>query len=417
MFGDHTTMTEAGAATVETIRWGAWSVDRDLPLAFPAGWRVRRCDPADAPDMTAAEIAEAVRRPIGTPRLAELARGRRRPCIVIDDLTRPTRGHLLIPPILDELALAGIPAEDVLVLGGVANHRPMTRDDLVRKLGPEVLSRCRYRNHFSWDGCAAVGETRWGTPVEINADYLAADLRILVGSIIPHAAAGFSGGAKLLMPGVASARSALAYHRGTAARGGYADAEVEARLESEEAARLVGVDFIVNSVPTSRLGVGAVAAGDVVAAHRAGVARAREILATPTPSGLDACVLSLYPKDGEFLQHVTALSPWKTAPEPLVRAGGTVVVALAGHEGLGTHTLFGPGMQLAVSRPTRLRDRDVVIFCPGVERGELPDAVRDGTVLLRSWDETLGWLVGKHGPEATAAVYPCATMQLAAAVC
>lgn len=405
------------AAPQATIRWGAWVDDRDLMIDFPGGWSVSVCEPNDGPDLGPEQIARSIREPIGTAPLAELAVGKRRPCIVIDDLTRPTRGHLLIPPVLDELERAGIPASDVLILAGVANHRPMMHDDLIRKLGPDVLGRCRVLNHFSFDGCTPLGETSAGSPVEINAEFLACDLRILVGSIIPHGAAGFSGGAKLLMPGIASARSALAYHRGSATQGRWGAEETPARLESEEAARLAGVDFIVNSVPTSRLGVGAVVAGDLVRAHRAGVAHARRLFATDTPAGLDACVLSLYPKDGEFLQHITALAPWLTAPEPIVREGGTVVITLAAGEGLGTHALFGPGMPLQAPRATRLRGRELVFFCPTLEAGELPDASRDGTVLLRTWDATRQWLQDKHGPAASVAVFPCATTQLAAAVC
>jgi nickel-dependent lactate racemase len=389
-----------------TIRWGAWYEDVDVTLSFPDGWQVHQCNPRDAPELGPEAIAAAIAAPIGTPRLRELASGKRHPCIVIDDLSRPTRGHLLLPPILDELAAAGIPAEDVLVLGGVANHRPMVRADLLKKLGPDVLARCRYRNHFSFDNCVAVGG------VEINRDYVDSDLRILVGSIVPHAGAGFSGGAKLLLPGIASAAAALAYHRGPSLEGRYDDVEVAARRRSEEVARLVGVDFIVNSVPTSRMGVAGVFAGDVVDAHRAGVAFAREVFATPGPAGLDACVLSLYPKDTEFLQHITAFAPWKTATTPIVRVGGSFVVAIAGIEGLGTHHLFGPGMPLAGTRATRVRDRNVVLWCPNIELGELDPDVAAATTLVRSWPEAMAWLEAEHGPEGTAAVYPCATMQL-----
>jgi nickel-dependent lactate racemase len=390
-----------------TIRWGAWFEDADVVLDFPDGWSVQQCDPADAPDLGPDAIATAIAAPIGTAPLRELAVGKQRPGIVIDDLSRPTRGHLLVPPVLDELAAAGIAAEDVLIIGGVANHRPMVRDDLLKKLGADVLRRCRFRNHFSFDNCTAVGD------VEINSDYLASDLRMLVGSIVPHQGAGFSGGAKLLMPGIASAASALTYHRGPAAEGRYDDVDVAARQFSEEVARRVGVDFIVNSVPTSRLGVAGVFAGDVVDAHRAGAAFAREVFATKAPSGVDVAVLSLYPKDTEFLQHITAFAPWKTAAEPIVRPGGTIVVALAGSEGLGTHHLFGPGMPLAATRATRIRDREVVFVCPTIELGELHPEVAAATTVFRTWAEARTWLEVKHGPVASAAVFPCATMQLA----
>ena len=392
-----------------TIRWGAWFEDTDIALAFPEGWDVTTCPPADAPDMTAHEVAAAIASPIGTPPLSVLAQGRSRPCIVIDDLSRPTRGDLLLPPLLAELAEAGIPASDVLILGGVANHRPMVRSDLLKKLGPSVLAQCKYRNHFSWDHCTSIGETSWGTPVELNDDFLACDLRILVGSIIPHGGAGFSGGAKLLLPGIASIKAAHAYHTGSVLSGRYAVVETECRLESEEAARLAAVDFIVNSVPTSRLGVGAVVAGDVVAAHRAGVARAQEILATDVPAGVDVGVFSLYPKDTEFIQHITALAPYKTASSPVVREGGSVVIAAAGNEGLGTHSLFGPGMALEIGRATRVKGRELAFYCPNIEPGEIDPEY----VVFKTWGETVAWLSARHGGSASVAVFPCGTMQLA----
>jgi nickel-dependent lactate racemase len=403
--------------TVASIRWGAWYDDRDLELSFPDGWEVLRCPPRDGDDIGDTGVDGSFAAPVGTPPLRELARGRTSPCIVIDDLSRPTLGHRLVPPILAELSAAGIPPEDVLVLAGIANHRPMTSEDLRKKLGDSVLSTCRLASHFSWDNCVPVGTTSHGTPVELNADLMASDLRILVGSIIPHGATGFSGGAKLLMPGVASIESAAAFHKGTAARGGYAAVANEARLETEEAARMAGIDFIVNSVPNSHMGIAGLVVGDVVAAHRAGVELAKKVFATPTPAGCDVGVFSLYPKDTEFMQHVTAMSPWKTAPEPIVSEDGTVVIAATASEGLGYHSLFGPGMQLAAQRPTRVRGRDLVFYSPGVSLGALSDQTRQGTVLLPTWEDTLAWLQAKHGPAARVAVFPCATMQLAEAVC
>jgi hypothetical protein len=399
-----------------SVRWGAWFDDSELPLELPATWQVDYCPPADGPDIGAGGIRAAFDSPIGSPPLRELARGRTRPCIVIDDLSRPTPGRRLIPPILDELEAAGIPAHDVLILAGVANHRPMARADFEKKVGPDVLARCRVSNHFSWDNCVSIGQTSFGTPVEINAEFLQCDLRILVGSIIPHGAAGFAGGAKLLLPGISSVRSAEAYHRGSALRGSYAATVTDARLESEEAARMAAVDLIVNAIPNSTLGLAGVVVGDVVEAHRAGVEIARRVFATPTPAGRDICVFSLYPKDSEFLQHVTAFAPYKTAPEPIVREGGTVVVVVSAAEGLGTHSLFGPGMRLATKRPTRVKGRDLIFFAPNTDPGTLAPTM-DGTILLPTWDDTVDWLLRKHGEQASIAVYPCATMQLSESVC
>ena len=396
------------------IRFGAWYDDRDLALPFPATWILELCPPNDGPDIGREGIAAAFASPIGTRPLRELARGRRRPCIVIDDLSRPTPGERLVPAVLEELQAAGIADRDVLILGGVANHRPMTRPDFEKKLGSDVLARCAVANHFSWDGCVPIGRTSFGSPVEINAEFMHSDLKILVGSIIPHGAAGFSGGSKLLFPGIASLASAEAYHRGTCSRGRYAVVETDARLESDEAARLAGVDFLVNSIPNSRLGIAGLVTGDVIAAHREGAKIARRVFTTATPAGADVCVLSVYPKDAEFLQYLTAFAPWQTAPSPLVREGGTVVVALDGSEGLGSHSLFGPGMRLDGGRAPRVKGRDLIFFAPGIDRGALPPAAREEAILFKTWSDTVAWLVNKHGDCARVSVFPCGTIQLGA---
>jgi lactate racemase len=395
------------------LRWSAWYGDLDLPLPFPDGWDVGLCAPADAADIGARGIAAAFAEPIGTPRLAELAAGRRSPCVVIDDLSRPTPGRRLVPAVLAELAAAGIAPERVTVLAGVANHRGVTRQDLVKKLGSSIMDKCRIRVHFSWHHCTRIGVTSRGTPVELNDDFLAADLKVLVGSIVPHPVTGFSGGAKLVLPAVASIDAAEAFHTGVPRPGeGVGSIETTARHDAEEAARMAGVDFIVNSVPTSRRGIAGLVTGDLVAAHRAGVARAREVFATPAPGEVDVCVLSSYPKDSEFLQWSTALSPWASAGRPLVRPQGTVVVAGAAPEGYGFHSLFGPGMRLAhlVTRP--LPDYDLVLFCPGVRPGEVPDHLLAGVRLFASWDATVAYLRDKHGLRADVAVFPSATTQL-----
>ena len=397
------------------IRLGAWRGDRDVPLDFPEGWTVERCLPRDGPDIGEAGVAAAFANPFGSSRLRELARGRSRPCVVIDDLTRPTPGARLLPAVLAELRAAGIAASEVLLLAGVANHRPMTTADLDKKVGSRVLEAVRVAQHASSRRCTRIGETRFGTPVEINDEFLACDLRILVGSIIPHGATGFSGGGKLLLPGIASRASAEAFHRGTCTRGRYGQVENDARAEVDEAARLAGVDFLVNAVPNSRGGMAGLVTGDVVAAHRAGVSIAREVFATPTPEGCDAAVLSVYPKDAEFLQHLTAFAPWQTAPAPVVREGGSVVVALEAAEGLGEHALFGPGMPLHAARAPRVRGRELAFFAPELDLESLPPAQREGVVLHRVWPEARRWLVARHGARARVAVFPCATLQLARA--
>jgi hypothetical protein len=97
-----------------------------------------------------------------------------------------------------------------------------------------------------------------------------------------------------------------------------------------------------------------------------------------------------------------------------VREGGTVVVALEGSEGLGSHWLVGPGMRLDSGRPPRVKGREVVFFAPGIDRGALQPAAREQAILFKSWSETLAWLVNKHGDRARVSIFPCGTIQLGA---
>jgi lactate racemase len=399
------------ASPTAAIRWQSWFGDVDLELAFPERWRVARCLPAHDDDIGAAGIERALAEPIGTAPLRELAQGKRTAAVVIDDLSRPTPGDRLLPPVLTQLEAAGV--TEITILIGTANHRTMMRQDLEKKLGPDILARYPVSVHFSWDGCVPVGTTSRGTPVALNRQFIDADMRVLVGSIVPHPVTGFSGGAKLVVPAMASVDTAAAFHTGVPVPGeGLGTVETTARLDAEEGARLAGVDFILNSVPTSRRGIAALVCGDLVAAHRDGARRAIAAFATVAPAPADVCVLSAYPKDNELIQYTTALTPLLTAPSPLVRPGGTVVVATSSSEGAGFHSLFGPGMRMAGSFPRPVGDAELVIFSPGVNRGDLEPVDKPSVPLLATWEATREWLEAKHGPVATVSVFPCAVHQM-----
>ncbi len=288
-------MTTAARTDARTalIRWGSFYGDSDFELTFPAGWDVNVHEPAGGDDIGDEGIAAAFDNPIGSARIRELARGKRSACIVVDDLTRPTPAARLAPRVIEELVAAGIEESAILILGGVANHRQMTREDFVRKVGEDIASRFELRSHFSWANCESVGETSRGTPVSLNSEFLAAEVRILIGSILPHNKTGFSGGAKLVLPGVAHIDTAAAWHGPEGPTTGLVQTASESRLDAEEAARLAGVDCIVNVIPNIRRGIAGLVVGDLVEAHRAGVEIARRTYATKLPTGVDVCVLSV----------------------------------------------------------------------------------------------------------------------------
>jgi nickel-dependent lactate racemase len=403
-------------ATTVGIPWAAYWGDTTMNLTFPAEWDVRAYPSTDGADIGETGIAAAFEAPIGSSRIREIARGKRSAVIVVDDLSRPTPAERVIPHILRELAAAGIAESDTTVICGVANHRQMTREDMVKKCGADVVERLKVVNHFSWDRCDYIGTTRRGMRVSLNRDFLAAEVKILVGGLFPHGTPGFGGGAKLVVPGVASIDTCYDLHGPHGPKTGLNLDASEARLEMEEAARMAGVDAIVNTIPTSRRGIADMVVGDVVDAHREGVRRARRIFATPVPRDKDIVVLNAFPKDSEYLQISMAFNVWQTASAPPAREGGSVVVCSAASEGWGFHSLIGPGRRVNTtgSFPVRLvGNRDAFVFAPGIGAQDLTPAALEGISLSRDWDLVVEGLRAKHGARASVAVFPWSAIQLA----
>jgi nickel-dependent lactate racemase len=400
------------------IPWGAWFGDEERELVFPDAWQAQLFPPRDAPEIGGAELRQAFAAPHGTPPLRELARGRRDAVIVVDDLSRPTPAARLLPIILEELAAGGMGHENVRVIMGIAGHRPLMREDCIKKLGREIVDLLEVRNHHPHENLTLVGTTSFGTPVYLNTDFVNAGLKICVGSINPHGGPGFGGGAKLVLPGVAGIESLYQNHRGdNGLKGGLNNVETnQRRADMEEAARLGGLDAVVNVVVNSRRGIAGLFVGDPVEAHRAGVALARQVFATQVPEGWDVGVFNAFPKDNEFVQAGMAFNIWGSAKAPIVREGGTVVLCTACSEGFGFHSLHGPGMRLpnTGNMAARFAPRDLVIFSPGINRRDLNPATREAVTLCRTWEETIGVLRDKHGPGTRAAVFPCGAIQLAA---
>jgi nickel-dependent lactate racemase len=375
--------------------------------------------PSDGPDIGHEGIVRAFANPIGTPRIQEIARGKKTVAIVIDDLSRPTEGARLLPYVIGELREAGIGPDDVQIILGVANHRQMMREDILKKVGQATLDLVEVKNHFSWYNCEQVGTTGRGTPISLNKDVLAADVKILVGSIVPHGTPGFSGGAKLVVPGIASIDTCQRWHGPEGPSTGLGIDASEARLDAEEAGRLARIDCIVNTVTNSRRQIAGLVVGDLVQAHRAGVRIARQVYGTSVPQGVDVGIFNAFPKDNEFLQIGNCLNVYhSTLPgRPIVHEDGTVVQCSASSEGPGFHSLMGAGMPLdwPGSYAEEVAPRDLIFYAPGVTSRDLNRATRDDPKVTfgLSWSDVVAKLREKHGAHARVAVFPCSSIQLA----
>jgi hypothetical protein len=408
-------------ATTARVPWAAWFGDRLHALELPAEWDVALYPPRDGTDIGKEGIARAFASPIGTPRVRELARGKKTAAIVIDDLSRPTEGARLLPYVFDELREAGLGPDDVRVILGVANHRQMMREDILKKIGRATLDLVEVKNHFSWYNCESVGTTSRGTPISLNKDVMAADVKILVGSIVPHGTPGFSGGAKLVVPGIASIETCQRWHGPEGPSTGLGIDASEARLDAEEAGRLAGIDCIVNVITNSRRQIAGLIVGDLVQAHRAGVRIARQVYATAVPQGVDVGIFNAFPKDNEFLQIGNCLNVFHSTPpkHPIVHERGTVIQCSASSEGPGFHSLMGASMPLdwPGSLAEEVTPRDLLFYAPGVTSRDLNRATREDSkvTFCPTWPDVVAKLREKHGAHARVAVFPCSSIQLAEA--
>ena len=402
------------------VPWQAWYDETELELTFPAGWRVTAAGMADAPAVGMAAVEEALRDPIGTPPLAELASRSKRAVIVVEDITRPLRTAELLPAILAELAAGGLVDENVRIIIGLGAHTPMNRPDLVKKLGADVVRRYAVFQNTPYANTEYLGDTRRGTPVHINRFYLEADLRISLGTITPHAYAGFGGGAKTVAVGVAGIETLYANHGRAYSSQPISAAVVNdnvCRDDMEEIAAMAGLTFAINGVLNSRRELAGLFAGDLVASHRAAVAFARQVSATQLPPPADVAVFNAYPKDTNLLQSINALNVIGYDLRRAIPSDGTAVLAAACSDGLGLNYLESTGMRLYL-RFTReamgLGVHSAIIFSPNLSLSEARQMYPDDTLLFDRWEGVVEELIRRHGDHATATVFPCGALQIPA---
>jgi nickel-dependent lactate racemase len=366
-------------------------------------------------------LRDALAHPIGTPRLRDLARSGQGVVVVTSDLTRPCPSERLLPPVLDELAAAGVPDEDVSIVAALGLHRPMTASELETTVGAGVYRRVRVINHDPAD-VVRLGVTSAGTPVEFFRPVVEAGLRVCLGNLELHYFAGFSGGAKAILPGCASEATVSANHammvRPEASTGRLEGNPV--RADIEEGVAMLGVDFILNVVVDGQHRIVGAVAGEVTAAHRAGCELVKQRSTLPIPRRADVVLVSAggYPKDVNLYQAQKALDNAAHA----VRRGGIIILVAECSEGYGNRT-FEAWMREAGS-PDDLLDRIQQEFVLGGHKAAAiasvlkwaevylvsampPDAVRQcGMVPFDDLSAAMEAAFGGAGPEASVAVLP-----------
>lgn len=369
-----------------------------IEFTLPDGYRYQLLQSRTAPALGNAEAAieAALDRPIGCPPLSVLAAGKRSAAISVCDITRPAPNAITLPPLLARLESAGIPRDGITLLIATGLHRPATEDEILRIVGPAVASTCRIVNHHAREISEhrALGSTRRGTPVYIDERFMAADLHITLGFVEQHLMLGFSGGRKLIVPGLAAQETIKVIHSPAfmreplATEGSIAGNPLHAELL--EIAAMARHDFMLDVTLTPAREISGVFAGHPHAAHAAGVEFIESTSLETIPEAADAVITSSagYPLDLTLYQTIKGI----TAAEHLVKPGGPILLIGECAEGVGSpefsrklETFEGCQQYLdeILGKPVEVdqwqleklaltaRGRKIVFYTPGVSSNQL----------------------------------------------
>jgi lactate racemase len=322
------------------IAYGKTHLPVDVPDAnISEVYRKRKMPKTGSPE---AAVRDSLASPVGAPRISEIARGKKSACIVVNDITRPVPNKLLLPPIIEELLAAGVPKNKIIILNATGTHRPNLGAEIVELIGEEIAAGFEFVNHDCFDDAShrSLGTTKSGTDVYIDVRYLDSEVKILTGLIEPHFMAGYSGGRKVICPGIASIKTVSRIHSPHFMEAPNAAncvvGENPLHRELTEIAMMAGVDFIVNVALDEERDVCGVFSGHFDKAHAAGVKFAMRFDMVPARELADIVITSSagYPLDKTYYQTVKGM----VGALNVAKKGGTVIIASECGEGLGNDT-------------------------------------------------------------------------------
>jgi len=395
-----------------------WYENTEMDLNFPPSWSVFFCPMkgGEKKRLLPEEMEKAFLNPIGSPPIEELAKGKKEIVILFDDTARPTPVSQIAPFVLRRLEKAGISDSQVRFIAALGAHGAQTAHDFRKKLGEEVLDRFPVYNHHPFDHCTYLGKTSWGTPVSINEEVMACDLKIGIGAIVPHSFSGFGGGGKIMLPGVAHIDS-ISYNHGALIRNhpdcvgvGKIEGNIP-RLDIEEAARMAGLDVKIDAILNLRGEITGLFVGDPILEHQEGMRLAKDIYATLPAKEMDIVVVNAYSKPNEC-----AIAPFIGIPS-LKESGGDLVIISNEPGGQVVHYLFGEfgkcgegRLQLPQPLPTKVKR--FIILSPFKDHVGACFFGRETPILwVKKWREALDLLEAEWGNRANVAVYPDGTIQ------
>jgi nickel-dependent lactate racemase len=387
-------------------------------IDLPADWdiHVQHMAGAETPALGPNQILARLRYPIGTLPLRELAAGKTSAVITFDDLTRPTPMQSVVPLVIRELETAGVPPDRIIFLNSCGMHRNLEQDEAVRKLGLSVLRRYAWTNHNIWDNLQEVGTTTYGNVIKLNRTFLAAQVRVTISGVKIHGFAGYGGGSKAVMPGVAGVESILFNHN-TVMRnlkrrvpGEVSLFKNDVRADMDEAARLAGVDFSVQIVYNAKRQVCGIFAGDIVEAHRDACRFAVKHYQTEQVCEPDVVICNSYPQGTQAEYNSWIYS---------VRPGGTSVLIIQNPQGLSAVHYWAQHMEarngmtyfdVLASKPQKWGEVRLIVYSQYLDKRQM-SRFPEGTTFAHTWEDVIRCLQKRHEGYCRAAVYPYAGIQ------
>jgi nickel-dependent lactate racemase len=422
-----------------SIRTGAWYGDHEVDLDMPDTWQVDVARPETPCPLSDEQIVNALEHPIDQPPIRELVRGKSRPMIIVDDLTRPTPAARILPFVLDQVQQGGIAQSNVTILLATGTHGPPPGDALSRKLGERAAASCRVLVHDDRHNLATVGRTSFGSRLVVNRELLASDQLIGIGGIYPQHSTGFGGGSKLLL-GAMGRQTIVALHYGHPSMDGSYCTDNDFRRDLDEMARLVGFETLITAHLDANREVVRLVCGNHFKYYEESVRFSREAYRAPLPGDADVVVANAYPMD----VSLTFMRSKGIIPLQHARPGASRVVVASCSEGIGLHGLFPFMSQSRLQRPRHLArtiavgDRRALagravrrlfsksasattaehtnpiwLYVPAEAAGRLPDCI-PGMTALYSWSDVIQRLEAEQRalPRVRALVYACAPLQV-----
>lgn len=372
-------------------------------------------------------VRDALRDPIDTPPLKSMAKASDKVAIVISDITRPTPNHILVPLLIEELS--HIPHEQFVIINGTGTHRDQTEEELVGMLGQWVVDNIRIINNHCHEKEELVnlGRSTFGCDIYLNKEYVEADFRINTGFIEPHFFAGFSGGPKGIMPGIAGIETIMTFHNARmigdpkSTWGNMEDNPVQNM--TREINRVCPPDFLLNVTLNGDKDITGVFAGELFAAHEKGCAFTKEHAMIQCEERYDVVITtnSGYPLDQNLYQAVKGMS----AAHKIVKEGGAIIVAAECSDGIPDHGNFAEIFSMAESPQALLdmindpefkmfdqwqvqKQAVIQVWADVYVHSKLSNEQIEQTMLNPCSDieQTLEDLKKKHGPDMSVAVLP-----------